>query len=74
MIDEALSKVNRSGSDHQGSGLEPLALITHPILNNAEISDQGSASKQQAPPTYDSLALDHWGSPPEPSCAAFTQK
>ena len=73
MIYEALSKVGRSGFDHQGSGLESSAPPTNPILNNAGISHQGSASIQQAPPTYHSSALDCQGSTLEPSGAVSTQ-
>ena len=73
MIDETLSKVSRSGSDHQGSDWSPQPLPLSQFLIMLEISHQESASKQQAPPTYDSSALDHQGSTPEPSGAASTQ-
>ena len=65
--------IDESGSDHQGSGLEPSAPPIDPILDNAGISHQGLASKQHASPTYDSSALDHQGSTPEPPGAASTQ-
>ena len=72
MIDEALSKVNRSVSDQKRSGLELSVPPTNPIHDYTGISHQGLASKQQAPPTYDRSALDHQGSTTEPSGAAST--
>ena len=49
MIDEALSKVGRSGSDHQESGLEPSAPSTDPILDDIGIKHQGSGIKTTSP-------------------------
>ena len=50
---------------------QPLPL-TH-FLIMLELATRCHASTQQTPPTYNSSALDHQGSTPEPSGAASTQ-